>query len=197
MLEPLIITAPKFPPVFLAEVKEHQRITHDDEDALLDSFIRAATRHFEWRTGRTVIETEYEYALDVFPTCIYLPYAYPLISVTWIKYTDSTGTVNTWSSSDYVSDEWGRVLPAYGKTWPSFTARPLSPIRIRYKAGLAITSPQIYPEDGIRGCIAEMVGALYLNRESVSVTDRQSVAAYAENPVTRAMLSLYKVNHAF
>jgi uncharacterized phiE125 gp8 family phage protein len=197
MLEPIIITPAVLPAVFLHEFKAHARITHDDEDSTLDAFIAAATRHFQWRTGRTVMETEYEYALEAFPDCVHLPYGFPLISITHIKYTDSTGTVNTWGAANYVSDEWGRVTPAYGITWPSFTARPLSPIRIRYKAGIALTSPQLYAEDGIRQTILEMAGALYLNREHVSVTDRQSVAAYAENPVTRTMLELYKVNHAF
>lgn len=199
MVEPLLITAPAIT-VQVPEVKEHLRILHDDEDDLIGRFIAAATRHFEWRTGRTVAQTEWEVAYDRFPCelSLRLPLAFPLISVTSIKYMDSTGVDNTWSASNYVIDTYrGRVAPAHGLSWPSFTPYPLSAVRIRYIAGQAIASPPVEIEAGIRNTISELVGALYENREAVVPSDKGSVAGFAENPVTKRLLEMYKVNHAY
>jgi uncharacterized phiE125 gp8 family phage protein len=198
-IEPLLITAPTRLAVSLVDLKTHQRIDISDEDYLLEQFIRAAADYFEWRTGRTVYETELEIALDKFP-CGYieLPRAFPLLSITHIKYRDSDNVNNTWSSSAYVSDEWGRVAPAYGQTWPSFTPYPLSPVRVRYKAGIADNlSPAIYASDGIVQCIGELVGSMYANRESIVATDRLSVAAFAKNIGFDAVLSRHIVRYAF
>lgn len=200
MIEPIQITAPTRAGVELYELKDHLRITHDDEDTLLEGYIEAATAHFQRRTGRTVYETEWEIAYDSFiAPRIKLQRGYPLISVTSIKYVDSEGSINTLSPSLYAVDTYnGRVSPAYGQSWPSFTAYPMSAVRIRYRAGIADSlSPRIYTEAGIRQCICEMVGSMYENRESVVVTDRASVAAFAENPFSRAMIQNYTVAYAY
>ncbi len=200
MTEPIVIAAPTIPVVYVDLVKSHLRIDHDDEDMLLESYVAAATRQFSRRTGRTPHETEYETAMDCFP-CAYairLPWAVPLISITSIKYKDSTGTDTTWGAGNYVFDTYGgRVAPAYGLTWPSFTPYPLSAVRIRYKAGLAITSPQLYVEDAVQVCILHLIGSLYENRESVILSNGASVEKYSKNPVSEALYSILKQNHAY
>lgn len=184
----------------LQAFKEFQRITHDDEDSTLEGFIQACTDYFQWRTGRTIWQTTYEYTLPYFPDCgmICLPYGQPLIEVTSIKYRNSDGVETTWSSAEYVTDEHGEIAPAYGTTWPSFTPYPLSAVRIRYKAGIAYASPQSeYPKDGIVKAICQLAGAMYENRESVVATDRATVAAFAENPLTKYLIERFKAKHAF
>lgn len=199
MIEPRQITAPTIPAVTAQEVLEHLRIDQEFENPLLEKFVGAATRHFEWSTGRTVSETEWELSLDRFPAApwIKLPLSFPFLSVTSIKYKDRNGTETTWPSSSYVSDDRGRVAPAYGLSWPSFTPYPLSAVRIRYRAGQATASPPVLAEEGIKVCIYEIVGALYEHRESIVLADRASVAAFADNPLVKTMLEQYKVNHAF
>lgn len=91
----------------------------------------------------------------------------------------------------------GRVMPAYGESWPTFTPYPANAVKIRYKAGHPNNSPQTYVDAGIRQCIVEMVGSLYENRESVVASDRTSVAAFVENPVTLRLMAQYKNAYAF
>lgn len=199
MFEPLIITAPTAEAVTVDEAKTALRITHSAEDSLISDFIAAATRELERETGRTVMDTTLEVAMDAFPRRGYicLPRAYPLIEIVWVKYKDSEGVDHTWT--DYAFDTYtARIAPNYGESWPDFTPYPLSAVRVRYRAGISNTaSPPERPEEGIRRCIIQMVGGLYMNRESVVVTDRSSVAAFAINPITRDLLSALKVAYAY
>jgi uncharacterized phiE125 gp8 family phage protein len=62
----------------------------------------------------------------------------PLQSVSSIKYKDDDGTETTWSASGYIVDtdsEPGRVVLAYGESWPSVTLYPAAPIQVTYVAG--------------------------------------------------------------
>jgi uncharacterized phiE125 gp8 family phage protein len=197
--DPQIITAPILPGVFLAEVKQHLRVENTSEDALIDTYINAATRQFERLTGRTIYETELQIVMDDFPACpvLELPRACPLISVTHIKYRDKDAVQTTWDSSGYVLDTYrGRVAPAYGETWPSFDPYPIGAVEIRYKAGIASASPQTFAEDGMLHCIREMVGTMYEHRESQIASERM-LASFAENPATKALVEMYRVNYEF
>lgn len=191
-----MIAAPTRYAVDLDGVKEHLRILHNDEDLLLTGFIGTASEYFSWLTGVTVYLTTWELALDCFPSkVIALPCASPLVAVVSIKYIDSDGVETTLAPAKYAVDTaYGRVSPAYGESWPSFTPYPLSAVRIRYTAGRATNTE---PPPGARECIAEIVGGLYENRESTLTTDRSTVAAFAENPITKRLLAQFKRNYAF
>lgn len=199
MTDPIIITAPVIAGVTVEEVKTHLRITHDDEDTKLEGFTYAATRDFEMICNCSLYETELEVAHDAFPSVFRgLPRAKPLISVTSIKYWDSDDTEHTLSASLYFVDTYKAIVtPAYNESWPSFTARPSSAVVIRYKAGQVPGSPVTPLEAGIRVCLAQMVGALYLNLESVVPTERATLAAYAQDPTARRLLEHYRKSYAF
>lgn len=172
LLIPVVVTAPTTEPVSVAEFKEHANIVGTDNDAvLIPIYITAARKHLEWRTGRTIHQTTYDLFLDDWPDedpYIELPRATPLVSVTTITYKDSAGTVNTWSSSLYVADTDsvpGRIYPAYGETWPSFTPYPASPIKVRYVAGIATASPIVQAASDIKLATMLLVAAAFENRE--------------------------------
>lgn len=173
MITPKVITGPTLEPVSVEEAKDHLRITHDDEDHLVWKYIRAARRYFEWRTGRALFTQTLEIAFDKFPSDkLILPRATPLQSITSVKYTDSGGTENTWDSSLYVFstyEEPGYIAPAYGESFPSFTAYPVDPIVVRYIAGTAYASVDEFPED-YKVPILLLVGGEYENREVYSLT---------------------------
>lgn len=197
-IEPIVIAGPVLPGVFLYQAKQHCRIDHEDEDNVIDGYIATATKHFEMRTGRTVFDTTREMIYERFPSgCpILLPFGFPLIEVVSIKYTDSDGVETTLDSDLYVSDVYGRILPTYGESWPTFTAAPLSPIKIRYRAGVDSVSPQIFPEEGIQHCILEMVGSMYMNREHMVTVERGSTEGFLESPFVKGLLEHYRVKYA-
>lgn len=202
ILTPTIVTARTVEPVSLTTIKEHLRVTHDEEDITLALYRGAAIEYVEQHAQLTLMETEYDVSLEAFPAgaWIELPRANPLTSATWIKYKDSAGTTTTLSTSLYVVDTMakpGRVVPAYGEDWPSFEPWPTSPITIRYKAGIATASPQTYPSDGLIYPVLLLVAGMYENRESETVTDKASVEAIAMKYGVDAYLRMKRRTHAF
>lgn len=202
MIRPNVITAPITEAVSLDEVRDQVRTTLTVEDAQLNIFRRAAREYYEGRTGRTVHETEWELVLDRFPVgdSVELPRATPLISITSVKYVDSDGTVNTFSTSNYIADTWsvpGRVTLAYGASWPTFTAYPVAPVRIRYKAGITTVSPITEANDADKIPILLLTAALYENREAVNVQDRAGIAQIAVKYGVEAYIALRQVRHLY
>ena len=127
-------------PVSLEEVKEHLRIDPDDtgDDGYLMTLIQAAREFAEEVQNRTYLSRTRTLVMDSFPAgdTIVMPYA-PLSSVTSIAYTDTAGSSQTMSSSDYVVDathEPGRITLAHGATWPS-TLSQANTVTITYVAG--------------------------------------------------------------
>ena len=167
------ITPVAIEPITLAEVRQHLRLPEDaTEDELLLGLIKTARVYCEHYTRRAFAEQTLETYLDRFSGAdsILLPCP-PLQSVVEIGYTDSTGQETILPASDYVVDpdcEPGRVLPAYGTTWPVFTPYPATPIRIRFVAGnAAIPEP-------IRQALLLLVGHWYENREATGTAKDQT-----------------------
>jgi len=142
---------PYVEPITLDEVKDHLRITFNSHDSQLLGLITASREFVESVTGRALVQQTWKYYLQNWPAGneFELPFP-PLRSVTSIKYTDSDGTQTTWedtttspTSYDYEVDtdsEPGRIILAYGETWPSTTLHPKNPIEIEFVAG--------YDDDG-------------------------------------------------
>jgi len=204
MYKPTVITPPTLEPCIVQELKDHLRVVGTSEDDYIEILGKAARQHVEWRTGRTLMQTMYEIVADRFPNSsapIILPNAAPLLSVTWVKYTDSAGTVMTMDAADYIVDTDalpGLIVPAYGETWPSFTPRPAGAVRIRYLAGLsASASPLVYPDEMLQHAIKLLVGAMYENREGEVIPDTPGIQAIALKYGIEAILAQYQVSYAF
>lgn len=153
--------------VTLDEVKSQLRILTEDEDALIRNYITAATYQAELICDRQLMQATHVLKLDEFPTEIRLPKP-PCISVTSIQYVDSAGATQTLSVSNYSTDtfhEPGRIVPAYGMTWP--TTRGMSnDVTVTYEAGYA--SADAIPKN-VRMGIVHLVAHWYENREAVVV----------------------------
>lgn len=150
--------------ITLAEAKLHLRVTGADDDVLIDSYLDAATswaQKYQQRKYLPVVCVDY---LDSWPLRI-RPRWMPLISVTSIQYIDESGTLQTWSSDEYDVDaetEPGRIVPAYGYSWPSIRGDP-NGIVITYVAGY--DSADDVPGE-IKTAILMLVAHWYANRET-------------------------------
>lgn len=134
-----IVTSSARLPVSLADVKAHLRITGSDHDDLLSGLIMAATDMAERFTHRRLVRQTWKLFRDRWPSDdeLILPFG-QLKSVTHVKYTDTDGTENTFSSSYYAvdtDDEPGRIVLNYGQAWPSVTLAPKNPIEVQFVCG--------------------------------------------------------------
>lgn len=186
-----IITAVTVEPLSIDEVKEY---LHEDEastvqDAVIRNMITAAREYCEEYTGRALATQTLEARLDYFPCrdFIDLPRP-PLQSVTSVIYTDSAGVATTMAANTaYLVDADsvpGRIVLPYGVSWPTFTAHPVNPIKIRYITGYSSTNR--IPKT-IRQAMLLLIGHWFANREAVGPISKELEFS------VRALLTLHRV----
>lgn len=179
-------------PITLSEAKLHMRVSHSDEDSLIDGLIVGARQWVEHYTGRSLLDQTWRLTLDAFPgggmvsppvtehTAIHhydggaghnlwLPRP-PLQSVTSIDYTRQDGTSGTVDSSVYVVDTDhvpGRVALVDGESWPSDDLQAIGGVTVTYQAGYGSDADDV-PRP-LRHAVMMLVGHLYEHRETVTV----------------------------
>lgn len=166
-----ISSPPAIEPITLTELKLHLRVDGTDEDTLIESLLTVARAHCESFTRRQFITATLVLNLDKFPSdeVILLPYPPIQSPLTSVKYYDADGTQQTLTvTTDYVVDvasEPGRLMPAYGKSWPT-TREIMNAVEITYKAGYGLKTADV-PE-GLKAAIKLLATHLYERREAVS-----------------------------
>jgi uncharacterized phiE125 gp8 family phage protein len=179
-----LVTAPAAEPLSVSQLKTHLRIDHNDEDDDLEDLIIEARQKLESDMRRAFITQTWRMSLDGWPTLdeILLPRP-PLQSVTSIVYKDSEGTPTTWSSSAYIVDtdsEPGRIVLAYGETWPSLTLYPANPIQVTFVPGYGDGADDV--PGNVKRALKLLCGHWYENREgTVSGTIARDIPMAVES----------------
>ena len=139
--------APTQLPVDLELVKTRLKITHVEEDTLLDGYIRAATKYAEEYQWAQYITATFVERWDCFQDVI-RPLRSPLLTVTSLAYVDTSGNTQTLTANtDYTVDVYskpGRIVPAYSKWWPA-TRGHVNDVTLTYTAGYG--NPSDVPEE--------------------------------------------------
>ncbi len=144
------------------------------DDATISGFITTVRQWIEEITGRLLMTQTWDIYLEKFPCGdedIELPFA-PLQSVTYLKYTDSANAESTFSSSYYHVDtisEPGKIVLAYGQSWPTATLKTSNPIVIRAVFGYASAAAVPGP---LKQAILLLIEHYYTNRGLVVISDR-------------------------
>lgn len=141
-------------PLTVAEVKANSRVEHSAEDALIETYLRAATGHLDGPDGvlgRALVPQTIKWVLDKFPEddkplVIPLP---PLIGVTSIAYRDGNSVSQSLSVGTLTKVDGGQMLPssyipASGTNWPSTDGR-MGAVEVVFQCGYE--APDDSPED--------------------------------------------------
>jgi uncharacterized phiE125 gp8 family phage protein len=187
MYAPVLVTPPSIAPVSLDEAKLHLRVDGNDEDAVVEALILAATQHLDgWSgvLGRCLCEQTWRQDFDGFSKYMRLPLG-PAISVASITWRNSDGQLATVASSNYLlqTDELGAFVRFDdGYSLPSNLADTRA-VSVTYAAGYA-DIPAV-PDDGetedvdesvparstvpapLKTAIILLAGHWYANREAV------------------------------
>jgi len=184
---------PAVEPLALPDAKTHLKIETSvtDDDALVTSLIKAARQHVEEHTHRKLIEQTLQTRFDTFPAsngAILVPWP-KLMSLTSLQYIDTNGTTQTLTvTTDYVVDAYSepaRIVPAYGKNWPT-TQAMINAVTLEYEAGYGAAAN--VPE-AIVHAMKLIIGHWYQNREAVVLG-----TITAEVPqAARALMDHYRV----
>lgn len=168
-----IITPPTAEPVSLEEAKAQVRVTHDAEDAFIQSLIVAATRHVEKVLGLSLMTRTYRLTLDRFSDYIELPRG-PVQSVTAVGYIDESGDTQTAATSLYSTDlassrQW--IVRNSGSSWPT-TLSGVNAVTVEYVAGYDELPGELAD---LKRAILLLVGWWFFNREAASEKPAQEV----------------------
>jgi len=184
-----LITPPTEEPITLAEAKEHLRVVHSDEDALIESLIIAARETVESKLERVLITQTWKHYFDRFPG----EYAYELQagiqSIASVTYRDLDNVEQTLAPTVYEisKDAVSQFRLAYGQQFPEALERDDS-VAISVVAGYG--DRYAVPE-GIKQAIKLLVGHYYENREAVVVGTTTSVVPMAVDLLLRRYKVLY------
>lgn len=148
-----LLTHPAAEPVTAAELKKQLEIATSDtaHDTHVARLIKAARRVVERETRRALITQTWKLTGPGFPVGMYnlwLPRP-PLKTLTHVKYYDTAGVQQTWSSSEYLvitTSTPGRVDLHPDYTWPTTQASRDNAVEIQYVAGYGDTSADV-PEE--------------------------------------------------
>jgi hypothetical protein len=173
-------------PIDLAKVKKHLRFVPKDDDDYIIDLMLAAMAAAENATHRQILTATYELQLDRFPPFgqlygqpsglhdvwplrgqpIRLPRP-PWQSTTSLKYTDTNGTLQTWSSTNYTTagaKEPAEIWPAFGKVWPVARMMPAA-VLVEFKCGYGDSFASVPAL--MRAGMLLLIGHWYMNREAV------------------------------
>lgn len=162
---------PAAEPLLLTDVKDWLRVDTDDttQDSLISSLIADARDRCERVTQLALITQTWRQSLDRFPFwgwdtplssfwgqpgTYYDPSIdprmirlnrYPVASITYLKYVDTNGVLQTLASDQYELDLEGqpaRLRPAYGLYWP-VTRNQINSVQITYVAGYGAAASNV------------------------------------------------------
>jgi uncharacterized phiE125 gp8 family phage protein len=94
------ITAPTALAVSLADAKVALRVNGSALDSIVDAWVRAITEHAEHLTGRSVMQQTWQALCESFDDLGRLP-RLPIVSVSSVRYYDTTNTLQTLDPSNY------------------------------------------------------------------------------------------------
>lgn len=176
--------------ISLQDLKNHLRIDHDDDNALLEGIRKGARKWAENYCQRSFFTQTWVLELDHFPDtdCIELLMS-PIQSVSSIKYYDSSDVQQTWSSSEYRVDansQIGRIQPV--NDWPNVYEKQ-NAVEITYVAGN--TSLSDIP-DYVKTGVMIQCGDMYELRQNVVIGSQINV-----RNTTELLLDSYKVYYAY
>lgn len=176
MSDPVIVAPAIGLPVTVAEAKLHLRVDGDDDDALIESMIAAATGHldgYDGVLGRAIMSQTWREDFDGFPTGFRLRMG-PVSGLVSVVYTDDAGDPQTVTGARLLTSGGVTfVYPALGASWPSGSG-----VAIEYTAGYAVVPAPL------KAAILLHVGALYENREAVSDKSMAAVPLAYESLVS-------------
>lgn len=156
-------------PVEFDELKRHLRITHDFEDELLRTYLKASDDWFRMRTGRTFITCDYTLKVDGWFTDCELREC-PFVGVKAVKYLDSTGATQTLDPANYYVTTNAlhgtlRIKPSV--SLPTLYDARVDRVSIEYSAGYGTRSEDVASQAKLG--IMMLAGHWYQHREPVNV----------------------------
>lgn len=211
----IVKTQPAVEPISLAEAKNHLNVTIADDDALIQSLIKASRATLERQYDIAFITQSLVLGRDYFPAVFGMGWGWspgwwlgntwmaqydtqelrygfiglrpPASAITTVTYLDPTGAATVWPASNYILDPDSRPSRFSLALGKVYpvTAPLLGAVKIEFVTGYPDAAS--VPED-LKEAVKLMVGEYYQNRENV-VIDSRIVAIEVPDGVDALMVN--------
>jgi uncharacterized phiE125 gp8 family phage protein len=161
-----LITAPTVEPVSVATARLFLRVDGSDDDTVITLLTKAAREKGEELARRAFISQTWEMIIDCWPHDLRLKvYRPPLISVSFVKYLDSSNVEHTFT--DYVVDTRNEPGVIIFNTLPGEALLKSGAITVRFVAGYGAAETNV--PDRIKTAILLLVAHWYEHRETINI----------------------------
>lgn len=136
-----LVTAATALPISLADMKQHLRVSHADDDQMIEHLLQSAVLMIGEAAGRALAPTEWQMSVPAVSGLLRLPYP-PVTEITGISITAPDGTDTDLPLDGFrltSSDDLAFVEPVSG-VWPATAVRS-NAIRVGFTAGY-VTCPK-------------------------------------------------------
>lgn len=186
------LTFPSTTVISLQEAKDHLRVTSTDDEPVIMDCIRAATGLIEKYTNQFFLSGSCVVYLDANEFCTFEEikiWAYPVNEVSSIKYLDTNGAEQTFSSANYSVDLSGSPIRILPTTIGIVKQNVVNPYRVYLNVGY-LNRDQIDPE--LIGWIKIMTAFFYQTRQpeytgqttaEISYTMERALDKYRKDPI--------------
>lgn len=174
-----VVTNPTIEPVALQDAKDYCRVTHSDDDDLIDALITLAREQVEIATNRRILTTVLKYTLDKFPYWMVGLPGGKIQTINTFTYLDKDAATQTVSATLYDSQlnkTPAIILRKSGYSWPTVYENGNAVI-INYDAGWATIS-EVPPN--IIMAIKALVNFYYRNR-SILANEAIRMPSFIDN----------------
>jgi len=172
-----VVEASETLPVTLDLAKAHLMVEADDQDELIETYLRAAVQFFEHQTTRCLTPTVYELRLDEWPCeAVELPVA-PVRSVISVSYIDEDGEEQVLGADawDWEYSDFGAAVMLDAQLPKPVLGRERGGFRIGFIAGYDVPGTADSPPDAnlslpqaAKAAVMQLTQHWFENRSTVS-----------------------------
>ena len=152
-----------------ADLKAHLRVTHSDEDSLIEAYRTAACEFVDAYCNTRIVSGTVAFNASGFASVIELPVA-PVIRVTSVTYTTSKGgATQTMPTSEYYVEKNRKPAVIKFITAPGVDSQAVAPVQITADVGHA-TAPE-----ALKQAIRFLVAHYYENRQAAEAASVKEI----------------------